>query len=132
MFRDNLEMVSLHYQTESPSASTSNICQADQESANSKPFVRLYQSNNKLRNDEKLKEDFLHFFLLFMFAIQHWFICRLSDSTVSEDAGIEPRTVVTLALAATDALTTWLDLAGSGCGWDLAECGWDLADGDEI
>jgi hypothetical protein len=28
----------------------------------------------------------------FMFFIQHCFICRPSDSTVSEDAGIEPRT----------------------------------------
>ncbi len=34
-----------------------------------------------------------------MYYIQHCFICRLSDSTVSEDAGIEPRTVATLALA---------------------------------
>jgi hypothetical protein len=30
--------------------------------------------------------------------IQHCFICRLSDSTVSEDAEIDPRTVATLAL----------------------------------
>jgi hypothetical protein len=30
---------------------------------------------------------------------QHSFICRPSDSSVSEDAGIEPRTVVTLTLA---------------------------------
>jgi hypothetical protein len=28
----------------------------------------------------------------------HCFICRPSDSTVSEDAGIEPRTVATTAL----------------------------------
>jgi hypothetical protein len=34
-----------------------------------------------------------------MYCIQHCFICRPSDSTVSEDAGIEPRTVATLALA---------------------------------
>jgi hypothetical protein len=34
-----------------------------------------------------------------MYDIQHCFICRLSDSTVSEDAGIEPRTVATAALA---------------------------------
>jgi hypothetical protein len=33
-----------------------------------------------------------------MYVIQHCFICRPSDSTVSEDAGIEPRTVATLAL----------------------------------
>jgi hypothetical protein len=35
----------------------------------------------------------------FMYYGQHFFICRPSDSTVSEDAGIEPRTVVTTALA---------------------------------
>jgi hypothetical protein len=34
-----------------------------------------------------------------MYYIQHCFICRPSDSTVSEDAGIEPRTVTTTALA---------------------------------
>ncbi len=34
-----------------------------------------------------------------MYYIQHCFICRHSDSIVSEDAGIEPRTVATLALA---------------------------------
>jgi hypothetical protein len=31
--------------------------------------------------------------------IQHCFICRPSDPTVSEDAGIEPRTVATSVLA---------------------------------
>ena len=44
-----------------------------------------------------VKGGFLGFF---MYCIQHCFICRLSDSTVSEDAGIEPSTVATLALAA--------------------------------
>jgi len=39
---------------------------------------------------------FLNFFRYF---IQHCFICRPSDSTVSEDAGIEPRTVANTALA---------------------------------
>jgi hypothetical protein len=34
-----------------------------------------------------------------MYFIQHCFICRPSDSTVSEDAGIEPNTVATSALA---------------------------------
>ncbi len=33
---------------------------------------------------------------LFMYVIQHCFLCRPSDSTVSEDAGIEPKTVATL------------------------------------
>jgi hypothetical protein len=49
-------------------------------------------------------------FFLFMYVIQHCFICRPADSTVSEDAGIEPRTVANLALAAPDAQTTRLDL----------------------
>jgi hypothetical protein len=34
-----------------------------------------------------------------MHFIQHCSICRLSDSTVSQNAGIETRTVATLALA---------------------------------
>jgi hypothetical protein len=42
------------------------------------------------------KERFLGFFQYFML---HCFICRLSDSTVSEDARIEPRRVAILALA---------------------------------
>jgi hypothetical protein len=45
-----------------------------------------------------VKGGFFGFFL-FMCDIQHCFICRLSDSTVSKDAGIEPRTVATTALA---------------------------------
>jgi hypothetical protein len=44
------------------------------------------------------KVDFFDFF--YMYVIQHCFICRPSDSTVSEDYGIEPRTVATLALTA--------------------------------
>ncbi len=41
------------------------------------------------------------FFVCFlMYVIQHCFICRPSDLTVSKDAGIEPRTVATLALTA--------------------------------
>jgi hypothetical protein len=43
--------------------------------------------------------------ILSVYHIQHCFICRPSDSTVSEDAGIEPRTVATSALTV-DALTT--------------------------
>jgi hypothetical protein len=42
--------------------------------------------------------DFSGFFL-FMYDIQHCLIFRPSDSTVSEEAGIEPRTVATTALA---------------------------------
>jgi hypothetical protein len=41
---------------------------------------------------------FFGFYHFFMYDIQHCFICRPSDSTVSEDAGIGPRTVATTAL----------------------------------
>jgi hypothetical protein len=44
--------------------------------------------------------NFFLIFLLFMYVIQHCVICHPLDSTVSEDAGIEPRTVATLALTA--------------------------------
>jgi hypothetical protein len=37
---------------------------------------------------------------IFMYVIQHCFICRFSDSTVSEDAEVETGTVATLALTA--------------------------------
>jgi hypothetical protein len=40
-----------------------------------------------------------HSFAFFMYVIQHCFICRHSDSTVSKDAGIEHRTFAILALA---------------------------------
>jgi hypothetical protein len=39
------------------------------------------------------------FFIFCSYYIQHCFICRPSDSTVPTDAGIEPRTVATGALA---------------------------------
>ncbi len=46
----------------------------------------------------------INFFLRVIFwifhIIQNCFICRLSDSTLSEDSGIEPRTVATLVLTA--------------------------------
>jgi hypothetical protein len=45
-----------------------------------------------------------------MYDIQQCFICRPSDFSVSEDAGIEPRTVATTALAVTDAVINRLDL----------------------
>jgi hypothetical protein len=51
--------------------------------------------NNRVGSDY-LGGKYLGFFL--MYNIQRCFICRHSDSTVSEDAGIEPRTV---ALAST-------------------------------
>jgi hypothetical protein len=39
------------------------------------------------------------FSLFVHYIIQHCFICRPSDSTVPTDAGIEPKTVATSALA---------------------------------
>ncbi len=54
------------------------------------------------------REIFLDFFNVRYF-IQHCFIFRPSDSTVSEDAGVELRIVANLALAS-DALTSRLDL----------------------
>ena len=50
-----------------------------------------------------------------MYDIQQCFIRRPSDSTASEDAGIDPRTVVTSPLAIADSLTTRLSeyLVGS-------------------
>jgi hypothetical protein len=39
-----------------------------------------------------------------------FYVRRTSDSTVSDDAEIEPRTVATTALAGSDAITTGLDL----------------------
>jgi len=46
-----------------------------------------------------LKEGFFRFFFS-MYVIQHCFICRPLNSTVSGDAGIDPKIVETLALAA--------------------------------
>ncbi len=57
------------------------------------------------------KGGFLDFFS-FMYDIKHCFICRPSDSTVSEDAGIEPRAVGITALTVRrlDLIHTRLDL----------------------
>jgi hypothetical protein len=45
-----------------------------------------------------------------MYDIQHCFICRPSDSTVSEDAGIEPRTVAAALTTRLDLIYTRLDI----------------------
>ncbi len=49
-----------------------------------------------MRRDPTL---FLDFWIFSMNCIQHCFICRPFESTVTEDAGIEPRTVATSAWA---------------------------------
>ncbi len=47
----------------------------------------------------ELYREFFGFFMYWVpYFIQHCFICRPSSSSVSEDAGIEPRIVATLAL----------------------------------
>jgi hypothetical protein len=48
--------------------------------------------------------------LFYMYDIQHCFVCHPSDSTVSKDAGIEPRTVATIRHLLSDSLATRLDL----------------------
>ncbi len=70
-----------------------------------------------------LKRDFWIFFF-FMYDIQHCFICRPSDSTVSEDAGIEPRTVAITALA-----VRRLDLIHHGCEMCIGICSIHLKHG---
>jgi hypothetical protein len=81
---------------------------------NYQPVNELYQTADhpalspKSRDPEwrlAMAHNFKYFFLggffsLFLaYIIQHCFICRPSDSTVPTDAGIEPRTVATGALA---------------------------------
>jgi hypothetical protein len=48
--------------------------------------------NGYKEDDQIVKQVF------FLYCIQHCFICRPSDSTVSENAGIKPRTFATFAL----------------------------------
>ncbi len=67
------------------------------------------QVTSKMTVNHKWTEDVKVFFIIYFFGgfflfllsyyIQHCFICRPSDSTVPTDAGIEPRTVATGALA---------------------------------
>jgi hypothetical protein len=79
-------------------------------------FTYLYSNSNYKQ------WDFLNFF---MYCIQHCFICRPSDSTVSEDAGIEPRTVAASAHWQSDPLTTRLALISNfflGGGGGFSDC----------
>jgi hypothetical protein len=59
-------------------------------------FARERAMNSTVQNG--LKGAFLGFFFLLYVLILSCFICRSSDSTVLEDAGIKPRTVATLTL----------------------------------
>jgi hypothetical protein len=66
-------------------------------------FLRIAFTSNFLFPHQHIVIRWKNFFkgfifIFFMYDIQHCFICRPSDSTVPEDAGIEPRTVSTTAL----------------------------------
>ncbi len=51
--------------------------------------IHSASGSNEKEKGNLLKGDFFWIFFFFMYDIQHCFICRPSDSTVSEDAGID-------------------------------------------
>ncbi len=61
--------------------------------------VPPYTTITPLNIRADVKEGFFRIFSFSMYDIQHCFICRPSDYTVSEDAGVEPRTAATAVLA---------------------------------
>ncbi len=65
--------------------------------------VTGYLTRKHIYEIAKIKSQVIHskyiFFFPYRYNVQHCFICRPSDSTVPTDAGIEPRTVATSALA---------------------------------
>jgi hypothetical protein len=62
-------------------------------------FMLWRSTFKKIILKNMVNEDFYGLFV-FMYVIQHCFICRHSDSTVSEDAGIAPKNVATLTVTA--------------------------------
>ncbi len=56
------------------------------------PILVSDQKSIKIISPNRIEGGFFWIFL-FIYDIQHCFICRPSDSTVSEDAGIEPMTL---------------------------------------
>jgi hypothetical protein len=67
-------------------------------------FNNPYKNSTIQENLSLFKQGGIFWIFFPTYCIQHCFICGPSDSTVSDDAGIEPRTV------ATSALDTRLDL----------------------
>ncbi len=63
----------------------------------SQHFLLHCKSNLAINAKAKSAKIFIYSFLQYF--IELCFICRPSDSTVSEDAGVEPRTVATKAMA---------------------------------
>jgi hypothetical protein len=70
-------------------------------------FISAVKVHLQIAIIERSKKTFLKedIFLCFQYFIQHCFICRASDSTVPEDAGIEPHTALPLPIKP---LTAWL------------------------
>ncbi len=67
---------------------------------------------------------------LFIYVIQHCFICRPSDSTVSEDAGIEPRTLSYIYIKNVYMMTNRLDWWGTK--YSLSLVSWWATDGSNF
>ncbi len=65
---------------------------------NSKFFLYQIGVLNPLSAVEVIPNTTQYTFILFLYYIQHCFLCRPSDFTVPTDAGIEPRNVATCAL----------------------------------
>ncbi len=58
------------------------------------------RTNCATRQAQKINRGMFLIFFSSMYCIQYCFICRPSDSTVSENDGIEPKPIETSALAA--------------------------------
>jgi hypothetical protein len=54
---------------------------------------------------------------VFLYFVQHCFICHPSDSILSEDAGIAPRAVASLALSVRRSNHSAIDLIHSNDAW---------------
>ncbi len=64
-------------------------------------FLLKSSMNSALCHPRKtFGKDIVNFLTrFFMYFIQHCFLCHPSDSTVSEDTGIEPRTAAIFSIA---------------------------------
>jgi hypothetical protein len=84
------------------------------EEENNGYVVIKFTSTSQVENRTKFGEGRGLVFFLLMYDIQHCFICRPSDSTVSEDTGIETRTVATTTALAVRRSNHWaIDLIHS-------------------
>ncbi len=81
-------------------------------------------SHRRVRNAE-FKRGIFTFFM--NIRNQHCFICRPSDSTVSEDAGIECRTVAILALAVRRSTFGWISSMWTRQSYRTMEFCWNFS-----